>query len=154
MISNATAVICLSKINRLELLKKAYSSVLIPLAVKNEVLLEGREGYQAINNAIKKGWLKVIEPKKTLDLGLGTGENHAISLAKERKDIIILDDAVAITAAKSLNINHIRTTTVVFVALKKKIINKKQATLILNQLIEEGYYISPQYYAGLIAKLK
>lgn len=154
MISNATALICLGRINKLDILKKAYSFVLIPLAVKNEVLLEGKEGYTAISNAVESGWIKVVDPKKSLALGLGAGETQAISLAEEKKDGIILDDAVAIKAAKAFNIPTIRTTTVIFTALQKKIINKAKVLNILNQLIENGYYISTKDYAVLISRLK
>lgn len=154
MISNATALICLSKINKISLLKKIYSIVLIPSAVKREVIIEGKEGYSSISDAIKSGWIKVVEPNKNLELGLGAGENQAISLAKERKDSIILDDAFAVKAAKAFNIPIIRTTTVIFIALQKRILTKAQALGILNNLIENGYYISTRDYAILISKLK
>lgn len=153
MISDATALICLSKINNLDILKKAYSAVIIPPAVKNEVLLEEKEGYSSIKNAIESGWIKVIEPKESIALGLGAGENQAISLAKEKKDKIILDDALAIKAANAFGISIVRTTTVIFIALNKKIINKKQAISLLNRLIENGYYISTKDYAALVSKL-
>lgn len=154
MISNATALICLSKTNKIDLLEKVYSFVLIPSAVKNEVLFEGKEGYSSISNAIKSGWIKVVDPTKILDLGLGAGENQAISLAKERKESILLDDAVAIKAANAFNIPLVRTTTVIFIALQKRIINRNRAIDILNQLIDQGYYISTKDYAMLISKLK
>ena len=154
MISNATALICLSKINKLDLLKKVYSLILIPSTVKAEVLIEGKEGYSSINNAIKTGWIKVIDPKKSIDLGLGAGESQAISLAIERKDSIILDDAFAIKAAKAFNIPVVRTTTVIFTAYRKKIITKAQVLEMLNKLIENGYYISTRDYAVLMSKLK
>ena len=153
MISDATALICLSKINNLDILKKVYSVVIIPPAVKNEVLLEEKEGYSSIKNAIESGWIKVIEPKESIALGLGAGENQAISLAKEKKDKIILDDALAIKAANAFGISIVRTTTVIFIALNKKIINKKQAISLLNRLIENGYYISTKNYAALVSKL-
>ena len=154
MITNATAIICLSKINKINLLKDVYSVVIMPSAVKSEVLVEGREGYLVISDVIKDGWIKVVEPKKILDLGLGNGENHAISLAKEKKDSIILDDALAIKAAKALSIPFARTTTVIFTALQRKAITKRQALAILNDLINNGYYISTRDYAVLISKLK
>ena len=154
MISNATALICLSKINKLNLLKDVYSVVLIPSAVKDEVLLEGKEGYSNIKEAIEKGWIKVVNPKKEINLGLGAGENQAIALAKEKKDSIILDDAIAIRAAKSFSIPVVRTTTVIFIALQKRIITKAEALTILNKLIENGYYISTKDYAVLMSRLK
>lgn len=154
MISNSTALICLSKINKLDLLKSNYTTILIPSAVKKEVLLKGKEGYSSIYNAIKSGWIKVIDPKKSISLGIGAGENQAINLAREKKDSIILDDAFAIKAAKAFEIPVIRTTTVIFTAIRNKIITKTQALDTLNQLIENGYYISTRDYAVLISKLK
>ncbi len=38
-------------------------------------------------------------------------------------------------------------------ALKKKLLNKKEAVDLINKLIDAGYYISPQYYSILITKL-
>lgn len=154
MISNATALICLSKIGKLELLKKLYSIVIIPTAVKKEVLIEGKDGYLSIFNAIGDGWIKVADPKKRTNLGLGAGETDAINLAIERKEKVILDDAFAIKAAKAFNLSVIRTTTIIFIALKNKIITKSQALNALNSLIEIGYYISTKEYAALVSKLK
>jgi len=154
LISNSTALICLGKINKIDLLKKVYSVILIPSAIKKEVLIEGKEGYMAINDAINNGWIKVIDHKKNLDLGLSGGENEAISLAKERNDSIILDDAFAIKAAKAFNLSIVRTTTVVFIAFHKKFITKAQALATLNSLIESGYYISTKDYSVLISRLK
>ena len=154
MISDATALICLSKINNLEILKKIYFIVIIPPAVKSEVLVKGKEGYSSIHDAIKSGWINVINPKKEVGLGLGAGENQAISLAIERKDSIILDDAFAIKAAKAFNIPIVRTTTVIFTAYRKKIITKAQALEMLNKLIDAGYFISTRDYAVLMSKLK
>ena len=154
MISDATALICLSKINKLDLLKKVYTLIIIPSSVKAEVLVEGKEGYLGICNAVKGGWIKVIDHKRGIDLGLGAGENQAISLAIERKDSIILDDAFAIKAAKAFNVPMARTTTVIFAAYRKKFITKAQALETLNKLIDEGYYISTRDYAALMSKLK
>jgi len=154
LISNSTAIICLSKINNLELLKKVFTFVVIPYSVKDEVLVSGIDSYHAIDNAINRGWIKVVNPEKRIGLGLGSGENDAINLARERKDIIILDDAYAIKAAKGFNINFVRTTTIIFIAIKKKLININEAISIINQLIEIGYYISPKEYSAILTKLK
>ena len=154
MISNATALICLSRINKLDLLKRLYSVIIIPTAVKEEVLIEGKEGYLSVYKAIKSGWIKVVNPKRKTKLGLGAGENQAINLAIERKYSIILDDAFAIKAAKAFDITILRTTTIIFIAYKNKLITKSQTLKILNQLIEIGYYISIKEYTILISKLK
>ena len=153
MICNATPLICLAKINQLELLKKLFGYIIIPQSVKEEVLIEDKPGYFIINDAIKKSWIKVDEPKEEINLGLGKGETSAINLAKERKDKLIIDDAAAIKSAKIFNIHIIRSTTVIFMAVEKKIINKKQAISLINKLLEIGYYISPRYYSAILTRL-
>ena len=154
MISNSTPLILLSKINQLTILKKVFNKITIPEGVKDEVLIENKPGYIIIKNAIEEGWIKVEKIKYKLDINLGKGETEAISISKEKKETLILDDAYAIKAAKSYNINTIRTTTIIFIALKKKIINKEKAIELLNKLIEEGYYIKPAEYAIILTKLK
>ena len=154
MISSATPIICLSKINQLSLLKKLFKVVIIPSSVKNEVLIEGKEGYSVILSAVKEGWIKVASPKNKMNLGLDVGENAAINLARERKDTIILDDAFAIKVAKAFNIPFIITTTLLFMAVSKRIITKDDAVRLLNKLVEIGYYISPREYSVLLTRLK
>jgi len=153
MISNATPLICLAKINKLVLLKKLFRSIIIPESVKDEILIDDKPGYFAINEAIKEKWIKIVNPKNDPDLGLGKGENSAINLAKERKDKLIIDDAFAIKVAKAFNIDVIRTTTIIFKAIEKDIISKKQAISLINKLIEIGYYISPRYYSIILEKV-
>ena len=154
MISNAVAIICLSKIKKLDLLKKVFGRVIIPNSVKEEVLVVGKGGYGAIKDALSEGWIIAIEPKEKTDYNLGYGENDAINLAVEKKVSIILDDAYAIKVAKALNINILRTTTIAFMAVKKKIISKNEAINILNGLVQIGYFISPKEYTVLLDKLK
>lgn len=140
--------------NRLDLLKRVFGSVLIPPAVKQEVLIAEKEGFQNIQNALAVGWLKVVDARRVIDYGLGKGENAAISLARERKDTLIVDDAYALKVARALDIETPRTTSIIFTALQKRIIDKKEAIILLNKLIASGYYLSPQAYAGLLTRLK
>ena len=153
MICNSTPIICLAKIGELELLRRLFTIVTIPEAVKEELLVEGKVGQTVIAEAIKAGWLRIANPKKNIELGLGKGENSAINLAKETGDKLIIDDALAIKAAKALNLEVTRTTTVVFMAVEKKIISKKQAISIVDKLINGGYYISPKYITAILTRL-
>ena len=135
------------------MLKKLFGYIIITNDVKEEVLIEDKSGYFQINEAIKNGWIKIENPKRNVELGLGKGENSAINLAKEKNDKLIIDDAFAVKAAKGLNIEFIRTTTVVFIAVEKGIINKKEAVSIINNLIENEYYIAPKYYAEILSRI-
>ena len=153
MICNATPLICLGKIGKLELLKKLFGSVNITNAVKEEVLIEEKEGFISIANAIREGWIKIIDSKKDSYLGLGKGENSSINLAKEKNDKLIIDDYLAIKVANEFNIETIRTTSLILMAFRKNFMTKKEVISIINKIIENGYYISPKHYAALLSKL-
>jgi uncharacterized protein len=154
MISNATPLICLAKIKQLELLKKVFGTVTIPQAVKDEVFLKEKPGYAALQEAFTKKWIKGEVVTQCLHIGLGKGEREAITLARERKEPILLDDAAAIRAAETFNIEVIRTTGVLFLAVKKKIISRKETRMYLQQLVENGYYITPRVYVVLLERLQ
>ena len=53
IVSNSTPLIALSRINELDLLRIIFSSIIVPDAVYNEVVLEGsgRSGVKEIANA-------------------------------------------------------------------------------------------------------
>lgn len=150
MISNSTPIICLAKINQLELLKKLFNKIIIPEVVKDEILVEGKPGFSIISNAIEKGWILVENPKNNYDFGIGKGENAAINLAKEKQDTLIIDDSYAIKIANSFNIDNFRTTKIIFLALKKNLINKKEAKSFIHKLVQNGYYIKQEIYSKII----
>lgn len=154
MISNSTPLIFLSKINKLNFLKQLFKTLIIPEDVKKEVLKENKPDSISIKRSIEEGWIKVKDPKDNKDLQLGTGENAAINLARENADSLIIDDALGIKVAQEFNIKTLRTTTIIFMAVNKKIIDKEQAIILVNKLIENGYYISNEYYAKILTKLK
>ncbi len=153
MIANSTPLICLAKIGHLLLLKMLLGSVTVTGAVKDEVLVEGKPGYSSINDAISEGWIRVANPKQMVELGLGKGENSSLSLAKEGNDKLLIDDASAIRAAKAMGIDFLRTTTVLIMAVERKVMTKKRAVTLIGQLVKAGYYISPRYLMEILAKL-
>jgi len=150
MISNSSPLIFLAKLNKIGLLKRLFNKIIIPEEVKKEVLIEGREGYAVLSKAIDDGWILIKNPKKNVDLGLGKGENAAINLAREKKDKLIIDDAFAIKAVKSLNIEYLRTTTIILLSLKRRIIDKKTTKNLIYKLVGKGYYISPAIFSKSI----
>ena len=154
MISNSTPLIFLSKINKLNFLREIFKIVIIPRDVEKEVLKANRPDSISIKKAIEEGWIRVKDLKDNKDLELGDGENAAINLAREDKDSLIMDDALGIKVAKGFGIKTLRTTTIIFLAVNKKIIGKEQAISLINKLIENSYYISNEYYAKILTKLK
>lgn len=153
MISNSSPLIFLSKIGKLDMLEKLFGKIIIAEGVKNEVIIEGKSEVSVIKQAINDGWIKIQNPKKEISFGLGAGETSVINLAMEIKQPLIIDDALAVKVAKSFNIETMRTTSIIFLALSKNILSKKEAINSIKMLIQAGYYISPRYYSLLIEKL-
>ena len=154
MISNTSPIIFFTKLNELDLLKRLYSSIIITKEVEEELLFQNKPDSELIKRAIEKNLIIIQSPLSNLDLSLGKGENSAINLALELKKQLIIDDSRGIRVAQSLGVETLRTTSVILSAVKKKMITKKEALGIINNIIEKGYYISVKYYKELIDNLK
>lgn len=157
IVCNSTVLIFLSKIDRLYLLKELFKTVLIPGAVKKEVVDEGkkRDHIDAIEieKAISNGWIKIenvkIEPIIG-NIGIDRGEAEAISLAYRKKSEILLDQTHARDAAKLLKIKPKGTVYVLLLALKKGLINYDNYLLCLLDLVEFGFRMSEEVYIEAI----
>ena len=67
MISNASPLIFLAKLNQLEMLKKLFSKVTITEAIKEEILNKDKKEYFIIEKAINDKWIKIINPKNEVN---------------------------------------------------------------------------------------
>ena len=103
-VSDAGPLIHLSWIDQLGLLDRLFEEVLVPPAVRDEVLASpaGTLGLDRIQRAFAEGWLQVTAPAGPLRLtrsvadALDRGEAEALLLAEEiRADLLITDDAPA-----------------------------------------------------------
>ncbi|MEA2090693.1 MAG: DUF3368 domain-containing protein, partial [Thermoproteota archaeon] len=159
-VSNATPLIYLSRISKLQLLKEIFIQVQIPPEVKVETIDRGKEkGYSdayAIEQAMNEEWLtqeslaqKNREKSEALArmMGIDVGEAQAIILAKQKneKDILI-DQSNARAVARNLGLNPRGTIFVLLTALKRKLITKDTAKQMLHKLIETNFYISVNIY--------
>ena len=107
VVSDTSALSNLFKINRLELLRDVFGTVIVPEAVMRELLeLEKRDiDLSAIKNAI---WIKVraVQNKELAEFYqkgiLDEGESEAIVLAKElAADYLIMDEALGRKVAEA-----------------------------------------------------
>jgi predicted nucleic acid-binding protein len=107
VVSDSTAIIHLSRINALNLLRSVYSDILIPQAVRDELLAGGhaQPGVLAILNA---GWIKVVPVRNSavvakLRAHLDLGESEAIALAVETSaDVLVIDEKLGRSVARPL----------------------------------------------------
>jgi predicted nucleic acid-binding protein len=114
-ITNASPVIALAKIERLDLLLDEGHTLLVPKAVADEILQSHAQ--DPARRALETGWgavpVAAIHDPQILEWGLGAGETEVLSLARQRKATAIVDDRAARTACKALDIRVIGTLSVV-----------------------------------------
>ena len=155
IVSNASPLIFLAKIGKLDLLEDY--EVIIAEQVHEEILqggLSGREDSYKIESLVKSNKIKVeeININKELDKqSLGAGEKAAISLAIAKKiNLILLDERKARRIAKFYKLNPRGTIGILFEALKKNKITKKEFRELIQKLIKEGYRISEDIIMELL----
>ncbi len=131
-IVNASPIIVLAKIGRLDLLTSLSRAVCLPQAVVDEIAA-GPAGDPA-RKAIESGWgLRAVPQVVHTDLlewGLGPGETSVLALALEQAPATtVLDDAAARNCAKAVGVPVIGTVGIVIRAKKHGLIPSAAGTL-------------------------
>jgi len=155
VVGNASSLILLAKLNRFDLLKNIFGSIIVPFTVKKELLKrEEKTSEILILEKELKEFMRVVEVKKVLDLPLGDGEKEAISLCLEKNvKIFLSDDKKARKFARTFNLETIGIIGIFLKNLQNKRITKKKFLDLLEKLMEEGYYISPELYNKIMRLL-
>lgn len=149
IIVNSTPLIVLSNINHLDILQKLYSDIYIPQAVYDEVTAKNDSACQQIKNNLN--WIHICNiqdqtKKRMYQAKLHDGEVEVMILAQENQnnDTVIIDDNAAKKTAKFLGLNVTGTLGVILKAKKNNIISNVSS--IMNQLIQNGFYITQDVY--------
>jgi predicted nucleic acid-binding protein len=155
VVTNSTPLIELSKINRLDLLRDVYGTILIPEEVYVEVVIDGigEPGAAEVKTA---EWIycQSVADKDQIDIlqtqhSLHLGECATIVLAKEVKaEQVILDDNAARQVAVARGLPVIGTVGVLLVAKTQSVIPVVRP--ILDNLRAQGTWISQDLYYQVI----
>ena len=118
---NASPLITLAKIGRLDLLRAGEREVIVPEAVAREITA-GPTGDPA-STALAAGSLGkpalATNRADVLEWGLGAGETAVLSLALDRGAVAVIDDREARTAARVLGCRCLGTLAVVLGARRE-----------------------------------
>jgi predicted nucleic acid-binding protein len=161
IIADSSPLIIVTKISKLSLLRKLYGSVLIPGAVFNEVVIEGKRlqkaGVEEIESALQAGWLKTVSLTRgqltraeqyRLVGRVDKGEAEAISLAVSRKLLIVVDDKNARQLANTLELKFQGTAAVLMEAYISRLLSKKEFIENLREL-GKVMWLAPEIMAEL-----
>lgn len=158
IIADAGPLIAFSRIKSLSLLVETLGTVIAPISVLNECLVNPAQfGAKEISEAITK---KLIKPHDNPDIQhhkdlfdmLGSGEASAIILAMQLKTGLLIDERLGRKAAIKMSLKIIGTAGVLLLAKEKKLI-KKVAPLI-HELKNTGYYLSKELINSVLIRAK
>jgi predicted nucleic acid-binding protein len=144
VVSNAGPLIALGRLGRLGLLSQLYGVVLISPEVHQEVVVNGlRLGApdaDAVRFLIQKAQIQVVpielasnDPLHTL--GIDKGEAETLALARqERADWVLIDDAHARRAARSVDIRCKGTIGILLEAFRKNMLPMTEFELLIFEI--------------------
>lgn len=159
LVSNASPLIFLAKIGKLELLDNY--ELIIPKQVYEEInkgAKIGREDAQRIENLIEKKIIKVEESYINNEIekqNLGNGEKAAISLAiNEKINTILLDERKARRIAKFYKLKPKGTIGILIEAWNNNEISKQELKELIQKLLKEGYRINETLILDILNKIE
>ncbi len=144
LISNTGPLIALAIVNKLDILRLLFESVVVPQAVHEEILQGGQlnKGLVLYQNS---QWIRVQRLSESPDILLNSvldkGEASVIQLAREcRADIVLIDERKGRKIARDIyNMNVIGTAGILIEAKQKGIIPNIRDSL--TEMCNSGYRI-------------
>ena len=152
VVSNASPLIYLAAIKRLDILEQIFGTILIPPSVYREIVVvgDGQPGSVEVETLpwiLAKG---LTNPEPPTSLGLDAGEADAIALAiQEGADILLMDERRGRNVASGLNLTVLGTLGVLIDAKRRGIIHRIKPELdsLVNQA---GFWVNPNLYARVL----
>ena len=160
IVSNATPLIYLAKVGRIDLLRSVFGEVFIPEEVKVEVvdrgkLLGERDAY-FVERAINDSWLKVLSVETVeVPIKLEMGEVAVLSLAKKLglREVLV-DEVSGRVAARLLDLTPRGTVFVLLKVLEKREIDLNGFLEVLNQMIGHGFRLKEEVYIEAVREAR
>ncbi|MGA9350206.1 MAG: DUF3368 domain-containing protein [Anaerolineae bacterium] len=140
VVVNTTPLIALALIGQLDLLRHLYGKVVIPPAVKDEVLAGGPAGI-GVAELQRAKWIRTVtlqDPRRAdLLSDLDRGEAEVIALAQElNAGLVIMDERLARRHAKRLGLTLTGTIGVLLRAKERKLV--PAVGPLIDQLLQGG----------------
>lgn len=154
IVSNASLLINLSRIERLDLLRDLYKELIIPEGVWQEVVVEGagQPGADVIGSAvwIRKQAVKNRELVQALQQELDAGEAEAIALSLEiGAELLLMDEHLGREVARHFGLRYSGLIGVLIVAKHKGFINAIKPFLDSLRNVA-GFRVSDVLYAQIL----
>jgi len=144
--SNSSPLIHLTRLGKIEFIFELVNKINIPKAVFDEVITQGKEDKYSeayiIEQFIREGKIEVIKLKdfdRSFYPPLGRGELEALELARQKNELLLIDEKKARNLAQILKIEHQTTLTTMFELLVNGIINSSEYRSNVKKYSEESW---------------
>ena len=154
VVSNASPVINLAAIDRLDLLRSLFGEIVIPRAVFDEVAVAG-EGDPGSIEVRTFEWIRTAEVANrtlvmSLSLEMDDGEAEAVALACEmRADLVLLDEKIAREAAFRIGLKCAGVIGMLVEAKRRALIPSVKP-LLDELVVKAGFRVSPSLYERVL----
>lgn len=160
VVSNATPLIYLAKIGRIDLLRKVFGEVFVPEEVRIEVVDKGKQlgegDAYVVEKAIKDGWLKVLSVEALeIPIKLEPGEIAVFSLSRRQglREVLV-DEISARTAARLMGLIPRGTIYVLLKALEIREVNLSEFLDALSDLVKHGFRLKEEVYLEAVREAR
>jgi predicted nucleic acid-binding protein len=166
IVADASVLIALAKMRRLNLLKDVYGDTILGPAVKTEVVDQGREigapGVEQVEKALEAGWLRVVRlsvKEQRIMQGilratrLDEGEAESLALAQSRNATLIVDDKDGRGMAATLGVAYQGTAGVLLEAFLKGRLSFEELEDTVQDL-NRVMWLSPAVVAEILSRAR
>lgn len=161
-VADATVLIFLGKLRRLDWLRRSYDDVRLPALVHEEVVVRGHDRGEpdaaVVEDAIDDGWITVheVEPDQRLErFDLEPGETGVLSLAIKRdSDRVLVDEESVREVARLLGLRPRGTLSVLFAALDRDDVDFDGFLELLERLVDHGFYLDEAVYLEAVRRAR
>ena len=160
VVSDTTPLISLLKIERIDLLEKLFGRVLIPQAVFDELVVDGRFKNEAEVIQNKKFiQIKNVNNQESVSIlkratGLDQGESEAIVLSDEVKaDLLLMDEAKGRAVSSDMGLSIMGTIGILMAAYKEHELTADEVKECVAGLQRANRHIGQRHYQLLLDML-
>ncbi len=166
MVADATPIVYLAKVGKLQLLRKLYEDVIVPEAIKRELLAEDYPEVPVIQEAFQAGWLeerrlsrvaRSFQKKHLLRVsGLHPGEQEGIALAYTDHLPLLIDEdeRTGRRVGRVWGVEVRGTLRVIVEAFDEGLIEYGEAREAFRQLLAQRFHVSAEVYEGALSLLE
>lgn len=153
VVSDSGPLIALARIGALNLLPGVYGDIVIPVAVRDEIMNPDRKRTGTVSFA-NADWLRTepVSEQSTLRLlhdNLDSGEREAIALALEREaGVLLIDEALGRRVAGSHGLTITGTLGVLLLAKEEGLID--EVAPVVDRMVSTGFRIGDALYQSIL----